>query len=140
MLHEIRLLMDKNKYLRGLVPIIQETRFMQYKGQFIHSRDYDSNSLKLAENTREEFRTCYEAHRSEFEALSEMLEDDFSRLTLRTVIEYRLSPCKKTLRPVIVGPQYFPRDILRPVENEVFIDGGVHWRHNYCVSRLLGEE
>lgn len=128
MLSQIRHMMENNKFLKRYVPAIRLTRIMQYRRHFkllIQKRGvYLRRVLKRANETSEQFRTCYEAHKSDFDKVAGMLEDDFSRKTLQTVIRYRLSPSAKTLLPVVNGAQYFPRSILRKEENEVFIDGG----------------
>lgn len=53
-----------------------------------------------------------------------MLRDDFSRRILDNVIEYRKTGQRKLLTEVLVLPQYFQKDILKPEEKEVLIDGG----------------
>ena len=74
----------------------------------------------------EAFRECYELHRAEFQKLYELLEDDFSRRTLHNVIEYRLTGRTNLLRDIVVSPQYFVPDIIGPLKDEVFIDGGAY--------------
>lgn len=126
LLHKIKVLMEKNEYLSRAIPYLLETKFVRYRAQFPNSIEYRNKAIRRANETREEFQTCYEAHRDEFVQLAEMLEDDFSRKTLQTVIKYRLTPNpdRRILRPVIAKPQYFLRDIVKPVANEVFVDGG----------------
>lgn len=128
MLSQIRHLMESNKYLKAWIPIIVLTPIMQYRRQFfplIKGRhNYLSEWLGKANATSAQFKDCYEEHKREFDQVSRILEDDFSRRTLQVVINYRLSPNTKTLLPIINGAQYFPRPIIRKAKNEVFIDGG----------------
>ena len=128
LVHKIRALMEKNKYLKKTIPYFRETKIVRYMLQSRNSRGYRSKAIQGANEKREAFRACYEAHRDEFARVAKMLEDDFSRKTQQAVITYHLTPNpdRKILKPVIVHPQYFPRDILKPVANEVFIDGGIH--------------
>ena len=116
--------MEKNAYLRKLIPPIQETKLCQYKRQFIHRRGYLADGLQKARETKDIFAACYYAHPGEFERLAGLLEDDLSRRTVEAIAQYRICPAVKTLLPVVSAPMYFRKDILRPVENEVFIDGG----------------
>ena len=55
-----------------------------------------------------------------------MLEDDFSRETLQRILDFRKNWKIKVLRPIIVNPQYFPKDIVECTEKEVLIDGGAY--------------
>lgn len=55
-----------------------------------------------------------------------MLEDDFSRETLQRILDFRKNWKIKVLRPIIVNPQYFPKDIFECTEKEVLIDGGAY--------------
>lgn len=118
MICEIRHFMEHTPGLRALVPLIRETTFMRNRR--------DRLFQERAEKRKDEFKLCYEAHKSEFETVFAMLEDDFSRETFRSVIEYRLKPRKEILEKIVVKPAYFQKDILRPVENEVFVDGGAY--------------
>ena len=142
LLHKIKVLMEKNEYLSKAIPYLIETKFVRYRAQFPNSIECRNKAIRRANETMEEFRICYEAHRDKFVQLAEMLEDDFSRKTLQTVIEYRLTPNpdRNILRPVIAKPQYFPRDIVKPVENEVFIDGGVTLEILSSIWQLFGAE
>lgn len=128
MVSQIKQIMESNKYLKKLVADIQLTAIMQYRRHFmplIRNRvHYLSKVLEEANATSTQVKACYEMHKSDFDQLASMLEDDFSRKTLQTVIRYRLSPNTKILLPIVKGAQYFPRSILRKMENEVFIDGG----------------
>lgn len=145
LLNKIRVLMEKNKYLRKAVPVLLEMKIVRYS---IHARSQNSSeymrkAIQRANETREGFRACYEAHQDEFMRLEKMLEDDLSRKTLQAVIRYRLTPNpdSRILRPVIVWPQYFPKDIVRPVADEVFIDGGgLHWRYIARSGGILGQK
>lgn len=124
MLSQIKHMMERNKFLKKWIPVVQLTGIMEYRRHFmplIRNPDaYLSQAKEKADKTSERFRVCYEAHKRDFDQVASMLEDDFSRRTLQTVIRYRLSPKAKTLLPIVNGAQYFPRSILRKVENEVF--------------------
>lgn len=85
MIHEMRLWMEKNKYLEKLVEPIRRTKIMTY-------RRYNITGLKGAKAIQSKFQADYEMHKEEFEKLAQMLEDDFSRKTLQAVIDYRLDP------------------------------------------------
>lgn len=71
-----------------------------------------------------DFCAFYAAHEAEFDQVLNMLEDDFSRLTMERILQYRKTGDAKLLKEIVVGPQYFMKDIFLPVKDEVFIDGG----------------
>ena len=73
-----------------------------------------------------EFQAFYAAHEEELQRLTEMLEDYFSRYTLKKVLEFRKTYDRRVLRDVNVRPQYFQKDVFGPVEDEVFVDGGAY--------------
>ena len=68
----------------------------------------------------------YNSHKSLLETVVSILEDEFSRETLQTVISYRLAPDKKKLQVVVVSPVYFQRELFSPLKDEVFVDGGAY--------------
>lgn len=86
-----------------------------------------ANKLKKTDTeSAMRFKRFYEQHREEIEKVSGMLEDDFSRKTLKKVIEYRETGDVWALRGVSIYPQYFQKDIFGPVKDEVFVDGGAY--------------
>ncbi len=126
MIHRIRLFMEGNEHLRKLVPVIQNTGVMRYRKEYLVQKKIAKRYMDQALAQREGIETCYKTHRAEFKKLSKMLEDDFSRKTLRTIIKYRITLRWQLLRKIVVQPQYFVKDILLPMEGEVFIDGGAY--------------
>ena len=76
--HRIRLLGEKNEMMK------KSLMWWDYRRSIRKSR------LKTLGRV-EAFRECYELHRTEFQKLYELLEDDFSRRTLHNVIKYRLT-------------------------------------------------
>ena len=71
-----------------------------------------------------EFQKFYEQKKEELGKVYDMLEDDFSRDTLKGLLNYRRTGKASYLKGLVVRPQYFQKDILSPVEDEVFVDGG----------------
>ena len=62
-------------------------------------------------------------HALELERVGELWCDHISRETYRQALEWRLrADFKEAMSPAL--NQYFPRDILRPNPEEVFVDGG----------------
>lgn len=62
-------------------------------------------------------------HALELEEVASLWHDDLSRETFRQALIWRLrANFEEIATPV--SDQYFPRDILRPIPNEVFVDGG----------------
>ena len=115
--HRIRLFLEKNEMMKKFFYEKDRRRTMR---QYI--RKFRPKTLELVEA----FRECYELHRTEFQKLYELLEDDFSRRTLHNVIKYRLTARTSLLRGIVVSPQYFVPDIIGPLKEEVFIDGGAY--------------
>lgn len=118
MIYEVRIFLEKYKYSARLVSVIRRSK--------IWNSIKDHRALTKANETREKFAVCYNSHKSMFEAVASILEDEFSRQTLQTVISYRLSPSKEKLQAIVVSPMYFQREILSPVKDEVFVDGGAY--------------
>ena len=133
MLHEVRFFFEKYKYSAKLVSAIRKSgiwcsirKYRINRREYIRKHDYDRFSLMRAKETRKEFEACYNSHKSSFEAVASILEDEFSRKTLQTVIDYRLAPNKKKLQEIVVSPIYFQRELLTPLKDEVFVDGGAY--------------
>lgn len=82
--------------------------------------------LASVDGQKEKFCTFYAAHTQEFEKLAGMLEDDFSRLTLERVLEYRKTGKVSCLKGIVKDSQYFQNDIFSGVKDEVFVDGGAY--------------
>ena len=70
------------------------------------------------------FAPFYEQHKADFQKVRNLLADDFSKETYDAVLQYRLDYDLSALKPYVVQPQYFPKDIIKSVENEIFLDGG----------------
>lgn len=121
MISAIKHMLEHHSLLRNLVPLCRKLGVVHLlhivKGSFERQRNVQK---------REEFQNFCRLHKKEFQKLYDMLEDDFSKKTLRRVIEYRITGRTKALRGVVTKPQYFPADIMKPAENEVFIDGGAY--------------
>ena len=114
MLREIHLLMENNRVLSKLVPLIYTPPVREMR------------SVYLMNQQKKEFQSFYQINRERFHILEEMLEDDLSRDTLRTVIRYRTCPSYGMLKKVAVGHQYFLDELFKPFDEEVFIDGGAY--------------
>lgn len=72
------------------------------------------------------FSAFYVKNMDNFEAVQTILADDFSRLTLQKVVECRRTTDIRVLKGINIKPQYFIKDILKPIEGEVFVDGGAY--------------
>ena len=133
MLHEARLFLEKYKYSAKIVSAIRKSEIWRsiraYRAdrrEYIRKHDPDRFSLMRAKETRKEFAKYYNSHKNSFEAVALILEDEFSRETLRTVIDYRLAPSREKLQAIVVSPMYFQKEILSPLKDEVFVDGGAY--------------
>ena len=93
--------------------------------RFLHSA-WDVLDKDTHDALAKEFRAFYDSHEAEFDRLMEMLEDDRSRYTMEKVIAFRKSYNRNVLKDVEVHPTYFQKDILGPVKDEVFVDGGAY--------------
>ncbi len=133
MLHDVRLFLEKYKYSARLVSVFGRSKiwcsirvYRANRLEYIRKHDPDRFALMRAKETRKEFAAYYNSHKSLFESVKSILEDEFSRETLQTVIDYRLSPKKETLQAVVVSPMYFLRELISPLKDEVFVDGGAY--------------
>ena len=106
---KVRVLMEKNKLLKKLVPLIVNTGLVTW------IYDVERNL---------HFRKHYLTHIPEFKKVEMLLADEMSRKTYCAVIKYRRTSRKKFLKGIIVYPQYFQNDIFGPAKDEVFVDGG----------------
>ena len=114
MLEKVRYWMERHESLRGMIPVLCNTSFMRMRNKY------------REEKRRKECRLLFSEHKGEIDQVMNILEDDFSRETLKKVIMLRETGDLSCLQGYIVYPQYFQLDIFRPVENEVFVDGGAY--------------
>ncbi len=115
MIHALRIIMEKNKYLKKIVPKIKNTKIMKYRTKKLHQNERKKN-----------FKRFYKEHENDFNKLYDLLEDNLSKETMNCIIKYRLTLNKKYLSNIIVKPQYFQKDIIKPMKDEVFIDAGAY--------------
>lgn len=120
MIKEVKYIFEHNSYLKNLVPLCRKLGLVD----LLHSIQNLCDRNKKEKEWR--FIRFFEDHRREFWQLYHMLEDDFSRETLKAVLLYRMDHRLSRLRNVIVQPQYFQTDILKPCMDEVFVDGGAY--------------
>lgn len=71
-------------------------------------------------------RSYLEANRARFDAAYGLLADDLSRATFEAALAAKLGAAGEPLAAVWRKEQYFPRDIVRLSEREVFVDGGAY--------------
>lgn len=121
MISRIKYIMEHHSFFRKVVPICRKVGLVH----FLHRIKSDFDRIGNRDK-RKEFQDFYEEHKNDFERLSKMLEDDFSRETLQRILDFRKNWKIKVLRPIIVNPQYFPKDIFECTEKEVLIDGGAY--------------
>lgn len=77
----------------------------------------------LLDNTFD--RTYAELHKEQFGLVREMLTDELSKNTYDAFINAKLGD-REGLYDVWRKDQYFPKEIIRLSENEVFVDGGAY--------------
>ena len=118
---KIRSVMEHNSFLQMVIPAARRLGIVHFLHAMTEKVEQQRDNTK-----REEFQIFYEMHKQEFDRLAQLLEDDFSRLTLEKVLEYRKTRRLRTLKGIVVDRQYFQKSIFGPVENEVFIDGGAY--------------
>lgn len=70
-------------------------------------------------------RAYAEAHKEQFGLVREMLGDELSKETYDAFINAKLGD-REGLYDVWRKDQYFPKDLIRLAENEVFVDGGAY--------------
>lgn len=117
-----KLAMEHHAVLSRFVPVLRKCRL----DHLVHAMRNYSQSRDWTPEDAEKTRAYFASHKAEFDQLSAMLEDDYSRNTLKAVMEFRISKKMRVLKGYTVFPQYFQKDIFGPVENEVFVDGGAY--------------
>ena len=120
LLNDANVAVEHSSASKWIKPITRKLKL----GHFLQVMDVKTD--KDIPKKCEEYRQFCEQHKEEFERLPGMLEDDFSRYTLEKVMEFRKSWDMNILKGVTVGSEYFPEDIISPVNDEVFIDGGAY--------------
>ena len=118
---KIKYALEHSSVFKGLVPVARKLGIVH----FLHVM-YEKTEGQETADKKEAFQRFYESHIEEFAKLKEILEDDFSRLTLEKVLEYRRTRKMSSLKGIITQPQYFQKDIFSPMKDEVFIDGGAY--------------
>lgn len=63
-------------------------------------------------------------NRGEYDALADLLADDFSRRVLDAVVDFRLTLDAAALRPIVEWDLYGPASLLSYGDDEVYVDGG----------------
>ncbi len=71
-------------------------------------------------------RSYLEANRARFEEAYGLLQDGLSRATFEAALAAKLGAPGEPLAAVWRKEQYFPRDIVRLSDSEVFVDGGAY--------------
>lgn len=115
---KIRVFMEHNRILRGLVPVIRRTKLVPIlHGMTLNKKD---------ESAINRFNELYENKMEQFDGVFGLLADEKSRHIYRSIIEFRRTYNTKSLRGAVSYPQYFAEDIFDSYENEVFVDGGAY--------------
>lgn len=104
-----------------LEQIIRKTGIVNFRNTIMMNNDY--KKYKRGELSFE-FSKVYEEHKAEFKKVYSLLEDEFSKETYKAVVNFRRSHNISKIRRVNVQPQYFLKEIVPPLEDEVFVDGG----------------
>lgn len=118
---KIRAIMQHNRILRVVEVLMRKGGCVH----FLHTIQANKRR-KMLMGRENEFSLFFDNHKEEFERLYDVLEDEMSRRTLDAVIHYRKTYDIRSLKNIIISPQYFIKDILPPCEDEVFIDGGAY--------------
>jgi len=71
-------------------------------------------------------RAYLEANKAQFGAAYELLGDDLSRRTFEAFLNSKLGGAAEPLAAVCRKEQYFPKDIIKLSDREVFVDGGAY--------------
>ncbi len=131
---KIHHMLNHNTMFMKVVPVVKKT------GLPILVRDLqEASTRRKTELVRNNFALFYEKNKEKFQKLRDMLDDEFSKKTLDNVVRFRIEGDRRLIKEVVVQPQYFLKNILTPQENEVFIDGGVRWRHSFKLYQRLCE-
>ena len=117
----IKFAMDHHPIIGWMDPLARKLGVVKFLHVVWDRLDKDANKASA-----EKFQAFYASHEQDIQRLSEMLEDDFSRYTLKKVLEFRKTFDRSVLKDVNIQPQYFQKDIFGPVKDEVFVDGGAY--------------
>jgi len=71
-----------------------------------------------------EYRNFIQAHKKELDIVESYLSDKRSKEVFKGIISYRVTGEYRYLKNIMDQPQYFLKEIIRPTEHEVFVDGG----------------
>lgn len=87
------------------------------------NRQYDYERLHPTEEMRES-ENYFKEHGKDIDVCRNLLADDLSRVVYTQAIMFRYTHNRSDLPPYDVSDQYFPNDIIRLSDGEVFIDCG----------------
>jgi FkbM family methyltransferase len=71
-------------------------------------------------------RAWLEAHKAKFDEAHDLLADDLSRATFQAFLKAKLGENAEALADVSRKEQYFPKDIIKLTDQEIFVDGGAY--------------
>lgn len=110
-----------SKYLNeiGLQSLIWRVLFELHLDATSHDADY-VNAAKSAS------RHFYGANKKLLNEVISMFDDQLSKRIFYHQIKYRLTYDRKYARPYNMWNQYFPKDIVKLGDNEVFVDCGAY--------------
>jgi len=69
-------------------------------------------------------QTTIDENISTINSVLENLHDERSRFVFNEILKFRISADLEIVESIYEGDQYFPKDIIRLSDNEVFVDGG----------------
>ena len=101
-----------------------------FRRQFDYERDHPTEEMKAS-------RDYYSKHKEEIKECLSMLSDTKSKIVYKGIIKFRCTRNRSFFPPYDVNSQYFPNEIVKLNDNEVFVDCGACRGDTY--RRFLSE-
>ncbi len=113
--------LQKNKIGQVFVETINDTPIWRFYNDMVYRRDEKKPNSEMLEASE-----LYSRSADRIENIKNSLSDATSKMVFEKVIEYRKTHAKCDRPPYNKKNQYFPSDIVRLREDEVFVDCGAY--------------
>jgi FkbM family methyltransferase len=117
----IRVKMEHNNVLKRFVPYARKIGLVHFIHTMLGYYEGERN-----QNNIEKFKSCYDANRSKYKEVYNLLADKESRDTYKAIIAFRQTYKYNVLKKHIYYPQYFVKEVFKYYKDEVFVDGGAY--------------
>lgn len=113
--------MNKNSFLKFFVKLLYSSGIIYVYNAILYRHDVNHPTLQMLES-----KNYFEQNKERIEKNSTQFGDDLSKMIYNNIIKYRITHDSKIRGRYSRKDQYFPKDLIRIQENEVFVDCGAY--------------